>query len=446
MLENRTIRLGLLVLMGLGFLYGVAHLFILRFGTGDVYPAYSSLRADPLGTRAFFESLANLPRPIVVRRNYESLARAKFDRDTTLFFLGGRVFDAHAVSKDFLKVFDRLASQGGRVVMAFAPIAQKRVADAEKKCLKKKEEKNDGKTTRSGHPVVKSVKSFGHDPASGSPGDTQGRSEPPSLKKSAARKSNFITLRRHWGVDFGVAEHTGSKATKPFAGVARSLAANLPAAVTWHTALYFEHLADCWRVLYTCKSRPVIIARRVGLGSIVLAADSFLFSNEALRSERHPRLLAWFLGPNSTVVFDEFHFGIYKRPSVSNLVKRYHFQWFVAGLVLVALLFVWKNSTPLVPPSAAAAGATDENLVAERDHIAGLINLLRRNIPTRRVLQVCVRELEKSAPSDRRVNSRKIGQIKAISDVRQSQTKKAADPVRGYQAIRRILAEETHHE
>ena len=29
--------------------YGVVHLFLLRFETGDVYPQYSSLRADPVG-------------------------------------------------------------------------------------------------------------------------------------------------------------------------------------------------------------------------------------------------------------------------------------------------------------------------------------------------------------------------------------------------------------
>ena len=37
------------------------HLFQLRFEQGDIYPAYSSLRADPLGTKVFYESLETLP-------------------------------------------------------------------------------------------------------------------------------------------------------------------------------------------------------------------------------------------------------------------------------------------------------------------------------------------------------------------------------------------------
>ena len=47
-----------------------------------------------------------------------------------------------------------------------------------------------------------------------------------------------------------------------------------------------------------CGTMPVVIERQYGNGSIVLVADSFLVSNEALRSERHPRLLArLFAGP-----------------------------------------------------------------------------------------------------------------------------------------------------
>ena len=33
---------------------------VLRFESGDVYPVYSSLRSDPLGTRAFYDSLEDL--------------------------------------------------------------------------------------------------------------------------------------------------------------------------------------------------------------------------------------------------------------------------------------------------------------------------------------------------------------------------------------------------
>ncbi len=43
------------------FFYGLFHLFQLRFELGDIYPEYSSLRTDPLGTMALYESLQKLP-------------------------------------------------------------------------------------------------------------------------------------------------------------------------------------------------------------------------------------------------------------------------------------------------------------------------------------------------------------------------------------------------
>ena len=69
MQKNSIIRAcGLLVLI-LIFIFGLFQLFVLVFKTGDIYPAYSSLRSDPLGTRALYESLKKFDH-IAVQRNY----------------------------------------------------------------------------------------------------------------------------------------------------------------------------------------------------------------------------------------------------------------------------------------------------------------------------------------------------------------------------------------
>ena len=52
------------------FVAGLILLFRLRLGQGDVFPAYSSLRADPLGTLALHDSLAQLPGARVVERPF----------------------------------------------------------------------------------------------------------------------------------------------------------------------------------------------------------------------------------------------------------------------------------------------------------------------------------------------------------------------------------------
>ena len=47
-------------------------MFDLRFSTGEVYPYYSTLRSDPLGTKALYYSLQELP-GLRVERNVRPL-------------------------------------------------------------------------------------------------------------------------------------------------------------------------------------------------------------------------------------------------------------------------------------------------------------------------------------------------------------------------------------
>ena len=75
-----SLRRRRLPLTGLGlvaalafFGWGIVHLFELRFAGGDVYPAYSTLRKDPLGAAAFHDALAALP-GLNVERNLRPLA------------------------------------------------------------------------------------------------------------------------------------------------------------------------------------------------------------------------------------------------------------------------------------------------------------------------------------------------------------------------------------
>src|SRR5262245_46551754 len=81
----RKAPLLLLLLMAAGFAFGLLSLFRLRFEAGDNYPEYSSLRADPLGSKALYESLRTL---MPSERHFRALGRLKDGRDTTLFFLG----------------------------------------------------------------------------------------------------------------------------------------------------------------------------------------------------------------------------------------------------------------------------------------------------------------------------------------------------------------------
>jgi hypothetical protein len=130
--------------------------------------------------------------------------------------------------------------------------------------------------------------------------------------------------------------------------------------------LFLTNLINAWRVIYALDDRPVVIERRLGAGHIVLCSDSYFASNEALRRERHPDLLAWVIGARRRVAFDETHLGVMERPGVATLAWKYRLHGLIAGILLLAALFVWKNSVSFVPPYD-EAGESSGELVTGKD-------------------------------------------------------------------------------
>ena len=401
MSKTNAIRSVLLVLLLIAFLFGLGHLFVLRFRTGDVYPAYSSLRSDPLGTRVLYESLENLG-DITLQRNYRLLHSLKPGPDTTFFYLGTAADGYDPVPQELIEVFDRLTQSGGRLVVSFLPINKKH----EKKAKLKKE------------PESQKVEAV------------EGRNK--------SKKNTLISIKKHWGIGFEFNQNLAVKDGSYLTLDAVSNRRDLPPVISWHSNLYFDLLDKSWQVLYASEGHPVMIERRFGKGSLVLSADSFFISNEALRSERQPQLLVWLLGRNSKIIFDEAHFGIYKQPSVAALLRHYRFHWVFLVLAVMALLFVWKNAVYFVPPRKddIPSGA---DVLSDKDYTRGLIAMLRRNIPGNEILQVCGQEWERTFKKDKRVQSAVFGRVKEILRTQALSSKKRMDAVPGYRKISRTI-------
>ena len=102
------------------FGYGLWQLFDLRFARGDIYPPGSSFRADPLGTRALYESFDLLPR-VKTERLLEPIRLLGSGRGTTLFILACYPSDEPILSTSDASELDELLAQGGRVVVTFSP-------------------------------------------------------------------------------------------------------------------------------------------------------------------------------------------------------------------------------------------------------------------------------------------------------------------------------------
>lgn len=393
----------IMALLLLIFVVGVARLFILRFESGDVYPAYSSLRSDPLGTRALYESLENID-SVMVGRNYRPLESLEFEPETTFFYFGSAASGNDWVPEKLVKVFDRLTQSGGRLVLTFLPVTKSRSAAPPR-------ENSDSQRVEGGR----------------------------GSKDSGPDK--LVSIKKHWGIGLAFKENLPLKDDKHLAIEATSTRTDLPPVISWHTNLYFDLFENVWQPLYSYEGLPLIVERSYGKGSILLCADSFFISNEALWSERHPQLLVWLIGGNSKIIFDETHFGIYKQPSVAQLLRHYRFHWFFAALVVLALLFIWKSTSYFVPPlqDDDLAGA---DVVSEKDYTQGLIALLRRNIAGSQVLQVCAREWEQTFKKNPRIRAAAFEHVKGIIETESNASKKSKDPVPGYQKISKLISEE----
>src|SRR5580700_1548739 len=90
------------------FLGGLVALFTADFAGGEVYPEYSTLRADPNGAKLLFDSLARLP-GVTVERNFMPLQNLAAN-GSTVVLLG--------VHDPDLDMIEKLAKSGARVVAA----------------------------------------------------------------------------------------------------------------------------------------------------------------------------------------------------------------------------------------------------------------------------------------------------------------------------------------
>ncbi|MCP4111672.1 MAG: hypothetical protein GY749_40145 [Desulfobacteraceae bacterium] len=137
-------KLFVLIIIAAFFIAGVAKLFVLRFEAGDFYPAYSSLRSDPVGTKALYESLNNLDN-ISATRNFLPLKRVRSVSDATFLYLGVSVYDIMYLSEDSLRMIEQSVTAGTRMVFSFLPVRlnKKKFSDKyEYKNKKTDQEKN----------------------------------------------------------------------------------------------------------------------------------------------------------------------------------------------------------------------------------------------------------------------------------------------------------------
>lgn len=350
-----------------GFSYGLWKLYELRFAAGDIYPPYSSLRADPMGSKALYESILQLPGASAAR-NYLPIEKTP-KGNVTVLFLGEEPHIFEALPEERLKEFEDLARSGSRVVIAMRPLLRL--------------------------PAPKP-------------------SERMEVHEAAA-------IVKRWHVAFGYI-------TQPANEDEDDAAAGTPK----QTALYFR---------YETKTMDRL-ELPFGNGVIVLLANCYELSNEALADDdRDTELLAWTIGGNRRVVFDEHHLGIAESGGIVTLARKYRLEGMAAALLLLLALFIWKNSTSFLPPDSFRAAIVRErsqsdpnDSVEAKDISAGLANLLRRNVPKKQLLQLCLKEWEDSQHGGRNYSPVKLERVRNLA-------RQEGDAAQTYRNMSKILTE-----
>jgi hypothetical protein len=395
------------------FTAGLFQLLKLRFEAGDVYPPYSSLRADPLGTMAFYEALERMPE-IKVERDFSASNKLPEGRNTTYLHLGARTREWQWMDVDELRTVEDFVTAGGRLVITFFPEVSKPmdIFRPEEEEAREKSGKKEDKASPSKRNTKKSARS----------------------KSDRFRQRN--STKDRWGIDIAFRELEAGTNHYESAWVERRADVPLPQELEWHSGVIFTNLSTNWHTIYARGTNAVLVERKMGAGTVVMAGDSFFTSNEAMVNDRHPELLSWFIGPSHDVVFDEAHFGIAQTEGVATLFRKYHLYAVVGALAVLAILFIWRNAFSFVPPWQMTRA---QQFVAGREASAGFVNLLRRNITSANLLQVCFAEWKKSFSKPGAASSTRHVQAEALVNAEMARSPLDRQPLVLYQEICRTL-------
>ncbi len=444
----RTFRslLPLLALL-LAFVVGMVVLFQLRLGAGDLFPRYSSHRADPLGTRLLHDSLAQQP-GLRVERNLERIEKLGTRPGRTLVMAGMTPQRWAALGTESVNALDAVVRSGGRLVVVFEASmvyeTARRLPDMRPRERTPGSGPADTKpaagpaTERRGRNEV-GVRKPGAGPEAapqagvpgdgspegapvptaaapgGKPGAKAGKARSPSADDDgeedgepgiegqplefspeafARRVDTLDLIERLWGVQlYGRWIMGHEEGALRAAGAPEDFPVHLP----WKSCSYFElSKGSPWTVLYTRGTLPVLVEMRHGAGSIVLASDAHVVSNEGLQEKPALGLLSWLVGNSDTVIFDEVHLGLSKDKGLASLARRYGLVPAMLLLVLAGLLYVWRQTVRFIPPP-----EEREELALEFHPTAGLEALLRRAVPPSRLYETCLAEWRRHArPTD----------------------------------------------
>jgi hypothetical protein len=125
-------------------------------------------------------------------------------------------------------------------------------------------------------------------------------------------------------------------------------------------------------------------------------------------------MLGMLTGPPGSLLFDETHLGTQEQEGVMFLAEKFRLEGYLYGMLAVVLLFLWRNSVPLVPPRFAGGPTHLGGAISGKDSRSGLVNLLRRNIATADILKTSFAEWRRNVTPGRQHLHGKVAEMEAV--------------------------------
>lgn len=371
----------LLVLMIAAF----ASIMEMRFSPGDIYAHYSTKRSDPLGARAFYESLDRMP-GVEVSRNSSSLQRIKgLDEDSALVLLGlprGALKMLRA--PDDSPVMGAVRS-GARLVIVmnpgYVPLSSKKQNEADESWLKRREKIKKELNKKEGDDDEADDEDTDEDLAE-KIDKALGKLFLDYINIELMVQKGFKRPEQGWVVD---AVDSDFEEDEILIGLPKVFP-------NWYSQFRFKEVKDPWNEVARIEGAPVVVERPYGKGRIVITTDSYFASNEALWKKGDTSFLWWLIGGKTKVVFDETIHGSEESGGIMKLIRRYRLHGFFAGLLVFLILLAWSSGSSLVPGSEELErGLTGSGgAVSGEDASSGMVRMLRRSIRPTELLDQCV--------------------------------------------------------
>lgn len=388
----------LLVVPAILLLLGLFTVLKLRFDRSDHYPAYSSFNTSPKGTRALFESLEKL-QEIETTRNLERdwIRNSKY-QEASILLIGLSYHQLSSEQNLNVSVPRLKANHGSRLIFALDPESAPGYKYSSRK---KAKEQDENKNT-----------------------DVQD-------DETAAEKTDDETDDQR---EENQSDWTLEHLPKTDALIATALPPEINAVSTvWKGQFYFKDYGAGWEPLLEIDGHCVAMRRATyGDGEIILLTDSYLFSNEAMFGDRQIDLLQYLFKDKFGVVFEETHLGVSEKENVMKLLLKYRLHGFFAGLVLLAILFLWQQCQ--LPPKRASEQTPAP---PESDRTESLAHLLQTHIPPDQLLKEGIAQWKAGMPKHHRFPK----QVEYIEREASERLAAKTDPVTLYRLLQKLWSE-----